>query len=1137
MNLMAIDTDPFASPANTASALGSGERCARIDENDTLDADEEDVDSLTVDITAAGVPSTNRMIGFSYTILYDEAQLSITSADHAFMLKRNPGSSVLDGSEPLPDGDANGRWSAAAADIGTNSAETGSGVLSRLTVDSDSGAVAGVYRLTLIDASHIDTTNTPRAVDATADGIVALNSVCPGEEVLADLSLSSVALNVPSSAIAGQPFTVTGGATAHNNGPSDPAVGDVTYSLNVPPGCTAVEPLSGTVQDVSFAVSASVAVPSGGWIWSITCNISGSHPFSLDAGAVVQGANVLDPDTTNNSGSSSGTVVLTAEADVKTPSVTIDIPPDTTVNTGLRIRATAALHNNGPFGPVTASVQFTLGLPSTCQPVAGFPLQRTASANLPVSTTVEVQSSVDGWVVKCSDPGPVTFTVDVSTSVDQAGVIDPSTGNNGSSSQANVQVLVPICGPDPAPAGDLIQNLSPQLIVLISQLSGGSEPAPGPGETTQLNCNYSITVSDGKGASIDDCEANPLVLKACTISIDSSIIHPGGVGDSEHSPALAPIAVAFLPPEFDLAGDTTVPNGAVSGSGSFRVRTDAGLSSFGITCEIDVNFPTTNAFEGGILPNVPDSNLNAALTNPSVWPNDLNAERIAVESALTVSPLPPPAPPDLQLWSRTIVPLALPGNAAQLPLSVLTWRIENPVLQEVTGARWVVVAFPGDALNPDPAGPSGGNPDFDEASAPTGACSPFTSHLDFYGSAGGVVARSCSQPGSHMAWALMDPDASTFSGDDGPRSDVSQCSIDADGDGLTANEETYYGSDPLNPDSDVDTVMDGVDNCPMVSNPGQADYDGDGQGDACDPDVDGDGAANGSDLCPGTGSAQPVDGNGCSSAQVDADADGVCDAGAPSAGPPPGCAGTDLCPLTAGGAGTDTAGCSQIQVDSDLDGICDPGAPSQGPAPGCSGADNCPQDGNAGQDDFDVDGRGDVCDDDDDEDGVNDADEAGCGGDALDAAKQPERRDLPGDEDGDGSTSDPLPPGAQAFDCDGDGYTGLAEQHVFGSLTADQDPCGADGWPSDFVGAESGPDTVNRISLVDLTSFLAPNRRLDSNPGDSAFDARWDLVPGGSMPSNISLNDLTALLASSSGYPPMLHGERAFGGPTCPWSP
>jgi hypothetical protein len=35
---------------------------------------------------------------------------------------------------------------------------------------------------------------------------------------------------------------------------------------------------------------------------------------------------------------------------------------------------------------------------------------------------------------------------------------------------------------------------------------------------------------------------------------------------------------------------------------------------------------------------------------------------------------------------------------------------------------------------------------------------------------------------------------------------------------------------------DLVAVLDGSDNCPLDFNPGQADLDGDGLGDACDPD-------------------------------------------------------------------------------------------------------------------------------------------------------------------------------------------------------------------------------------------------------------------------------------------------------------
>ena len=99
------------------------------------------------------------------------------------------------------------------------------------------------------------------------------------------------------------------------------------------------------------------------------------------------------------------------------------------------------------------------------------------------------------------------------------------------------------------------------------------------------------------------------------------------------------------------------------------------------------------------------------------------------------------------------------------------------------------------------------------------------------------------------------------------------------------------------PDGDSDGTPDGIDNCPLQSNPDQADRDLDGVGDLCDPfpdtpdhekeqcfvdrddalaelaecrshprfsDADGDGEADATDRCPGTSPGMAVDGNGCS---------------------------------------------------------------------------------------------------------------------------------------------------------------------------------------------------------------------------------------------------------------------------------
>jgi hypothetical protein len=69
------------------------------------------------------------------------------------------------------------------------------------------------------------------------------------------------------------------------------------------------------------------------------------------------------------------------------------------------------------------------------------------------------------------------------------------------------------------------------------------------------------------------------------------------------------------------------------------------------------------------------------------------------------------------------------------------------------------------------------------------------------------------------------------------------------------------------PDRDGDGILDADDNCPDDPNADQADLDGDGLGDACDPDGDGDGVLNDDDNCPSVPNAD----------QADLDVDGIGD--------------------------------------------------------------------------------------------------------------------------------------------------------------------------------------------------------------------------------------------------------------------
>ena len=76
-------------------------------------------------------------------------------------------------------------------------------------------------------------------------------------------------------------------------------------------------------------------------------------------------------------------------------------------------------------------------------------------------------------------------------------------------------------------------------------------------------------------------------------------------------------------------------------------------------------------------------------------------------------------------------------------------------------------------------------------------------------------------------------------------------------------------------DRDVDTVLDGFDNCPAIANTNQLDSDNDLIGNLCE-DSDSDGVLDGVDNCPAISNAS----------QIDSDNDGRGDA---CTGLPPGC--------------------------------------------------------------------------------------------------------------------------------------------------------------------------------------------------------------------------------------------------------
>ncbi len=164
----AIDLD---TAGNTATTLGDRTECREVAAGS----------SVTIDVTATNIPASTAMIAFAYTMTYDPAAISVTAADVNFLLASAPGSSTLAAGDETALPDTDGTFEATGADTGpASAAESGSGVLERVTLAIDAGAAPGGYALTLVagESAHQDNQNESHAPDTLFGARLAVGVTC-----------------------------------------------------------------------------------------------------------------------------------------------------------------------------------------------------------------------------------------------------------------------------------------------------------------------------------------------------------------------------------------------------------------------------------------------------------------------------------------------------------------------------------------------------------------------------------------------------------------------------------------------------------------------------------------------------------------------------------------------------------------------------------------------------------------------------------------------------------------------------------------------------------------------------------------------------------------------------------------------